>query len=85
MRCPSCQAGAQVPPTVVHGNLRVQPIGAIEFPYEIGRLHDNSTPIWIEAGALWRQGRLGPERIGGVLANQTRAWASDKLDRKSVV
>jgi len=79
VRCPSCQAGAQVPPTVVHGNLRVQPIGAIEFPYEIGRLHDNSTPIWIEAGALWRQGRLGPERIGGVLANQTRAWASDKL------
>lgn len=73
VRCPACQAQAIQPAAVVHGNLRVQPIGAdaIVFPYEIGR----RTPIWIEGGALWRTGRLGPERIGSVLANQTRAWA----------
>ncbi len=75
VRCPSCQAQAHVPPTTVHGNLRVQPISTIEFPFAITR----TTPIWIDSGALWRKGRLGPERIGNVLANQTRAWASDKL------
>ncbi len=82
VRCPSCQAQARMSPTTVHGNLRVQPIGTVEFPFEITRLHDRSSlrsPIWIDGGALWRKGKLGPERIGGVLANQTRAWAGDKL------
>ena len=82
VRCPSCQAQARMSPTTVHGNLRVQPIGTVEFPFEITRLHDRGSlrsPIWIDGGALWRKGKLGPERIGGVLANQTRAWAGDKL------
>ncbi len=77
VRCPACQAQAHVPPAVVHGNLKVQPIArdGFTFAYEIGR----RTPVWLESGALWRTGKLGPERIGNVLAQQTRAWAGDKL------
>jgi hypothetical protein len=30
--------------------------------------------FWIEDGRLWRDGRLGPERIGDVLRSQTRFW-----------
>jgi hypothetical protein len=29
---------------------------------------------WIEDGRLWRDGHLGPERIGDVLRSQTRFW-----------
>jgi len=77
VRCPACQAQAHVPAAVVHGRLRWQPIAAadIAFPYEVGR----ATPIWIDGGALWRRGRLGPERIGGVLPNLTRAWVGPQL------
>ena len=35
--------------------------------------------VWLEGGALWRAARLGPERIGGVLPHQTRAWTSARL------
>ena len=39
----------------------------------------NTTPVWLDGGALFRMTRLGPERIGGVLAGQTRAWATSRL------
>jgi len=35
--------------------------------------------VWLDAGALWRMTRLGPGRIGGVLAGQTRAWCGANL------
>ena len=75
--CPSCHTRAHVPPAIVHGRLRWQAIDprAIAFPYEVTR----TTPIWLDGGALWRRGRLGPERIGNVLAGQTRAWVGPKL------
>ncbi|MCW5808945.1 MAG: hypothetical protein KIT31_41720, partial [Deltaproteobacteria bacterium] len=76
--CPSCHTRAVVPPAVVHGRLRWQPIarGDVAFDtYAIGR----ATPVWIEGGALYRRARLGPERIGAVLPNQTHAWANDRL------
>jgi hypothetical protein len=35
--------------------------------------------VWLDGGALWREARLGPERVGGVLPHGTRAWASARL------
>jgi len=78
VRCPACQAHAPAPPAIVHGRLRWQPIAAADVrapAYEVTR----TTPIWLDAGALWRRGALGPERIGGVLAAQTRARVGAKL------
>ena len=76
LRCPACQTQAQLPPAIVHGRLRWQQIAPPALAgYEVTR----TTPIWIDAGALWRHGKLGPERIGNVLAAQTRAWASARL------
>ena len=34
---------------------------------------------WERDGALWRDGRLGDERIGEVLAGQTRLWAGPEF------
>ncbi len=80
VRCPACQAQAHVPPAIVHGRLKWHAIAAsdLRFPYEVTR----TTPIRIDGGALWRTTKLGDpytERIGGVLAGQTRAWVGDKL------
>lgn len=74
VRCPTCATRVHVPPAVVHGRLRWHAIapGEVALGYEVGR----TTPIWLDGGALWRTTRLGPERIGSVLAGQTRAWAS---------
>ncbi|MDB4958949.1 MAG: hypothetical protein JWO36_6518 [Myxococcales bacterium] len=79
-RCPSCQALAHVPPAVVHGRLRWQvvPLSSIELASApVSSTAGNAT--WIAGDALMRRTRLGPERIGSVLAGQTRAWASPKL------
>jgi tRNA A-37 threonylcarbamoyl transferase component Bud32 len=35
--------------------------------------------LWLEAEALWRRTPLGRERIGGILAGQTWAWANATL------
>ena len=76
LRCPSCATAVAVPAAIVHGKLRVHTIHNVELStYEVGR----TTPIWIDAGALWRHGRLGNDRLGGVLAGQTRAWVGPKL------
>jgi hypothetical protein len=80
VRCPQCLTTAHVVPAIVHGRLRWQPIapGELALAYEVGR----TTPVWLEAGALWRTVGHGltrgtPERIGGVLAGPaTRAWAN---------
>jgi hypothetical protein len=81
VRCPSCATAIVVPAAIVHGKLRVTEIVAADVAhgaYRVGR----DTPIWIDAGALWRHGKLGPERIGGVLAGErgpTRAWVGSRL------
>jgi hypothetical protein len=38
-----------------------------------------TTPVWLDGAALYRATRLGPERIGGVLAGLTRAWAGNRF------
>jgi len=81
VRCPRCLAQAPLPPAVVHGRLRWHPIAASELAlaltYEVGR----ATPVWLDAGALWRRvGRGLTERIGSVLAGPTtRAWANGEF------
>jgi hypothetical protein len=76
VRCPACQTQAQLPPTIVHGRLRWTHIPPPALAgYEVTR----TTAIHLDGGALWRHGKLGPERIGNVLANQTRAWVGAKL------
>ena len=70
VRCPACQALAHVPPAIVHGRLRYQ---QIPMPSPI------PSDVWLDGPALLRKTRLGTERIGSVLAGQTRIWASDKL------
>ena len=80
-RCPACQTRAQKPPAVVHGRLRWQPIDLREVEPAARELgpHRSGDAVWLEVGALWRNTPLGPERIGGVLPHQTRAWASARL------
>ena len=76
VRCPTCQTQANLPPTIVHGRLRWTQIAPPPLAsYAVSR----TTNVWLDGGALWRHGKLGPERIGNVLANQTRAWAGAKL------
>ncbi len=35
--------------------------------------------LWVENGTLMRDGDLGPERVGDVLAGQTRVWAGPRF------
>jgi hypothetical protein len=80
LRCPACQTAAHLPPAVVHGRLRWQAIDPAEVAPAARELGSRAgVAVWLEGGALWRAGRLGPERIGGVLPHQTRAWASARL------
>lgn len=80
-RCPACHARAHRPPAIVHGRLRWQVIDPAEVAPAAHALgpHRPGDDVWLEAGALWRAGRLGPERIGGVLPHGTHAWASSQL------
>lgn len=80
VRCPACQALAHVPPAVVHGRLRYQRISPAEVALatiEVGRAAD--ARVYLDGGALMRRTPLGPERIGSVLAGQTRAWLGARL------
>jgi tRNA A-37 threonylcarbamoyl transferase component Bud32 len=88
VRCPSCQAIAHVPPAVVHGRLRYQPIAVEDVAVATWRVTDRyivkprrtlSNSVWLEGNALMRETPLGPERIGDVLARQTQAWFGPKL------
>jgi hypothetical protein len=75
-RCPACQAAVQVPPSVVHGRLRWEAIvpGSVSLAtQEVGK-HPANARVWLAGGMLQRSTRFGVERIGDVLAGQTRAW-----------
>lgn len=78
VRCPACQALAHVPPAIVHGRLRYQRIAASEVHVVTKRV-THTGAVWLDGGALMRNTRIGPERIGSVLAGQTRAWVGDRL------
>ncbi len=39
----------------------------------------STTPVWLDGAALLRATRLGPERIGNVLAGLTRVWVGHRL------
>lgn len=78
--CPSCRARAPVSPTVVHGKLRWSSIAVGAVAIATREVTGDERPgVWLEGGALYRRGRLGRERIGGVLAGQTRAWVGARL------
>jgi hypothetical protein len=84
VRCPSCHARAFVPPSVVHGRLRWQVIAPNDVAAIATReLRQNgaqgSDPVWLDGGALMRKTPFGSERIGAVLAGQTRVWAGDSM------
>jgi len=81
VRCPGCQTVAHVPPAVVHGRLRYRQIPFSDVALgarRVGRAPDGFT-VWFDGGTLMRTTRLGPERIGNVLAGQTQAWVGDTL------
>lgn len=78
VRCPACQAVAHVPPAIVHGRLRWQPIAVDEVVLATKRV-TRSGSVYLDGGALMRATRLGHERIGSVLAGQTHAWVGGKL------
>ncbi|HUS31841.1 MAG TPA: hypothetical protein VMZ53_25245 [Kofleriaceae bacterium] len=92
VRCPSCQTRAFVPPSVVHGRLRYQVIATSEVApaathgVPVQPMNESSfmqsmkgTAVWLDGGALMRRTRVGSERIGSVLAGQTRAWVGDSM------
>jgi hypothetical protein len=89
VRCPACQAIAHVPPAIVHGRLRYQSIrveDVVRSTWRIGarspaeaRSPQPAARVWLDGSALMRSTRLGPERVGSVLAGQTHAWVGSKL------
>jgi hypothetical protein len=78
VRCPTCQTLAHVPPAVVHGRLRWQPIPIADVRSDT-QVVGASGDVWLAGGALMRRTYLGQERIGSILAGQTRAWVGRKL------
>jgi hypothetical protein len=78
VRCPACHAVAHLPPAIVHGGLRYQTIAPSQVALATRRV-GRTGPVWIEGSALMRTTRVGPERIGNVLAGQTHAWVGDRL------
>jgi tRNA A-37 threonylcarbamoyl transferase component Bud32 len=79
VRCPACQATAARPPVVVHGRLRWQPIPAPGPDLACHEVTAATRPVWLAGGALYRATRVGPERVGSVLAGQTRAWCGTQF------
>jgi hypothetical protein len=77
VRCPSCQTRAHVPPTAIQGRLRWQLLAS--RPELATRVVGTTGAVWLAGDALMRSTKLGPERIGSVLAGQTRAWVGEKL------
>jgi hypothetical protein len=72
--CPSC---VQATPAAirdvvtVRGSVTATRLRAIDRPPR--------PRVWERDGVLWRDGELGPERIGDVLAGQARFWAGDEF------
>jgi hypothetical protein len=75
--CPACRTRTHVPPASIGGRLRWHAIAPsdVALDHEVGA----PTPVWLDGETLFRAGRLGPERIGSVLADQTRAWCGARL------
>jgi len=78
VRCPACQTAAQSPPAIVHGRLRYTSIAPGEVMFATSRV-GRSGAVWLDGGALMRATHAGPERVGNVLARQTRAWVGARL------
>lgn len=78
VRCPACQALAHVPPAIVRGRLRYQVVPASQIVIATSRV-GRTGDVWLEGAALMRRTRLGPERIGSVLAGQTQAWVGASM------
>jgi H/ACA ribonucleoprotein complex subunit 3 len=87
IRCPSCQALAHVPASVIHGRLRYEQGSDTTYATcatswtDAGRevAQVVSDPVWFAGDALMRRTRIGVERVGSVLAGQTRAWVGRAL------
>ena len=77
VRCPACQTRTHVPPANVVGRLRWHvlaqrpELATIEIR-AIGKIH-------FHGDGLIRETHNGPQRIGSILAGQTRAWVGAKL------
>lgn len=85
-RCPECAIPRPAP--AHHGDLQVTPLERSAWleahRAEVPRLRPGEAPpaaavCWMKGDALWRRGALGPARVGGVLAEQTRAWVAESL------
>jgi hypothetical protein len=83
--CPGCTTAVSVP-IAVAGSLRVAEIrfdDVAPATWELGHREPESTwpgpRVWIAGDALFRRTALGVERLGSVLANQTRAWCGARL------
>jgi len=92
-RCPACTV--QVAPAAIHGRLRTQTLYHSAHPhtpvspddpgtwmrtlYHSAHSAESRPTVWLDGGALMRNTPLGPERIGSVLAGQTRVWSGGKL------
>ncbi|CAN5912528.1 hypothetical protein BH11MYX2_BH11MYX2_02470 [soil metagenome] len=79
LRCPTCATVSSLPPSVIHGRLTLVPIAAGGVVFATEEVTRTSTRVWLDGTALMRTTRLGPERIGSVLARQTRAWLGESL------
>ena len=77
-RCPTCQTVADRPSVKAGGRLtwRVLAERPVAATREITSLPG---AVWFAGDALLRHTPYGPERIGAILAGQTRAWIGAKL------
>jgi tRNA A-37 threonylcarbamoyl transferase component Bud32 len=81
-RCPVCTTHVSVP-IAVNGALKVldiAPSAIAPTTWEVGAAPAPGAPaVWIAGGALYRKAALGDDRIGDVLAGQTRAWVGARF------
>ncbi len=75
--CPVCRIAS---PTIVRAGLRWQVVARDRVALAtaaVGRTPAHG--VWLDGAALMRSTRLGPERIGSVLAGHTRAWVGERM------
>jgi hypothetical protein len=82
--CPVCATHVSVP-VAVSGALRIAELALADVAaatWELGAAapaDPAAPPVWLAGDAIVRRTALGDERIGGVLARQTRAWMGATL------